>query len=334
MAYQANKTYYLIPLGAVGTNDTARNEVLYKIRKPVALNIRGITRQAGFFNGRNVNVWQIDYSSDMRWKLSLNPGDGFARFLCAGNTVYGLDYYYGSDNPGKCGIYKVADNVEDSKINLITINANKDLYKLQCYRNDTGNDLYLTAGGVYEGADVFWTGYDEARSDMQTWWLVPEDAFIDTAPQPDYTYPTREPVRWLSRGYSAYHNGIDILDTPYDDYTDVPVYAFADGIVTYSAATGGDDGNTVRIKHGQLFGNGRYIETRYLHLRYRPVVNTGDYVSKGQFIGYMGNTGNSTGTHLHFEIAYKSIDFAVPSGYYEAEGYYDPLIYLPEYRVL
>lgn len=66
MAYQANKTYYLIPLAAVGTNDSARNEVLYKIRKPAAMNIRGITRQAGFFNGRNVNVWQIDYSPDMR----------------------------------------------------------------------------------------------------------------------------------------------------------------------------------------------------------------------------------------------------------------------------
>lgn len=56
-------------------------------------------------------------------------------------------------------------------------------------------------------------------------------------------------------------------------------------------------GNMVKIDHGNDYA------TRYLHLAYGTVkVKVGDRVSKGQVIGYMGNTGNSFGGHLHFEV--------------------------------
>ena len=56
-------------------------------------------------------------------------------------------------------------------------------------------------------------------------------------------------------------------------------------------------GNMVRIDHGNGF------QTRYLHLAYGTVnVNVGDRVTRGQVVGYMGNTGNSFGAHLHFEV--------------------------------
>ncbi len=61
--------------------------------------------------------------------------------------------------------------------------------------------------------------------------------------------------------------------------------------------TGNSYGNYVKIQHD----NGYY--TMYGHIKYNTVkVKTGDRVTKGQIIGYMGNTGHSNGAHLHFEV--------------------------------
>lgn len=73
-----------------------------------------------------------------------------------------------------------------------------------------------------------------------------------------------------------------------------PIYSTADGVVTHATWLSGY-GRLVKIQHE--FG----IETRYAHLS-RIRVNVGDRVSKGQRIGDMGNTGRSTGTHLHYEV--------------------------------
>ena len=73
-----------------------------------------------------------------------------------------------------------------------------------------------------------------------------------------------------------------------------PVYAADSGTVTLAAWSGGL-GNAVRINHG----NG-YVTT-YGHFS-RISVSNGDWVARGQQIGLMGSTGNSTGPHVHFVI--------------------------------
>ncbi len=73
-----------------------------------------------------------------------------------------------------------------------------------------------------------------------------------------------------------------------------PVYATADGVVTYAGWENGY-GRLIKIRHA--FG----IETRYAHLS-QIRVNVGDKVSRGERIGDMGNSGRSTGTHLHYEV--------------------------------
>ncbi len=73
-----------------------------------------------------------------------------------------------------------------------------------------------------------------------------------------------------------------------------PIYATADGVVI-SAGWGQGYGKLVKIQHA--FG----IETRYAHMS-KILVKVGQRVSRGQQVGAMGNTGRSTGTHLHYEV--------------------------------
>ncbi len=75
-----------------------------------------------------------------------------------------------------------------------------------------------------------------------------------------------------------------------------PVYAAADGTVI-SAGWGGGDGNRIVVDHGIV--SGVDLASTYNHLS--RLVVTGGRVSRGQLIAYSGNTGYSTGCHLHFE---------------------------------
>lgn len=122
-------------------------------------------------------------------------------------------------------------------------------------------------------------------------------------------------------GYYNYkcapHNGIDIGGS--DDFDPI-IYAVADGVVTYvqnvnsncypnldvdnvcGHCTISGAGNAVTVRH-TLNINGKTYEfsSRYLHMKSFNV-KKGDTVKKGQQIGVMGNTGCSSGEHLHFEM--------------------------------
>lgn len=75
----------------------------------------------------------------------------------------------------------------------------------------------------------------------------------------------------------------------------VEIHAAQSGVVTLSRYNS-SYGNYCIISHG----NGR--ATLYAHQSQLPLVKVGDTVEKGQVIGYVGNTGNSFGAHLHFEL--------------------------------
>ncbi|WP_052363627.1 M23 family metallopeptidase [Geomicrobium sp. JCM 19037] len=79
----------------------------------------------------------------------------------------------------------------------------------------------------------------------------------------------------------------------------MPIRAAAGGTVTRSGWMNGY-GETIILRHTI---NGRTYETLYAHMRSGSRrVSTGQSVAQGQQIGVMGNTGQSTGQHLHFEI--------------------------------
>lgn len=90
-------------------------------------------------------------------------------------------------------------------------------------------------------------------------------------------------------GGSDFHPGIDIANS-----IGTPIVATADGKVIVSGTAGGY-GQLVQIDHG----NG--INTLYGHTS-QILVQVGQMVKKGQLIAYMGSTGYSTGSHVHYEI--------------------------------
>ncbi|MUU48714.1 M23 family metallopeptidase [Helicobacter pylori] len=89
------------------------------------------------------------------------------------------------------------------------------------------------------------------------------------------------------------HTGLDLSTA-----INTPVYASASGVVGLaSKGWNGGYGNLIKVFHP--FG----FKTYYAHLN-KIVVKTGEFVKKGQLIGYSGNTGMSTGPHLHYEVRF------------------------------
>ncbi len=93
-------------------------------------------------------------------------------------------------------------------------------------------------------------------------------------------------------GRRAYHNGLDISGTGYGS----PIYASNNGTVI-AAGYRGDYGNYVVINHNNGYSS------LYGHMsRIASSTKRGKTVARGQVIGYVGQTGQATGPHLHFEI--------------------------------
>lgn len=94
-------------------------------------------------------------------------------------------------------------------------------------------------------------------------------------------------------GYPKYHNGTDMVG-----YKDLNIYPTAPGTVVVSASRG-SYGNHVILLHD--FEGKRYSSV-YAHMKEQSTLKKGDKVDVNDVIGVMGNTGNSSGPHLHFEI--------------------------------
>ena len=134
-------------------------------------------------------------------------------------------------------------------------------------------------------------------------------------PTPGFTYLSSP---WREDRETYNHGGIDIAGA---GIMGTPVVAAADGTViasnsscthnwgkSYSCGCGGGYGNYVMISHAE----GKM--TVYGHLT-SLTVSTGQTVSRGQVIGYVGSTGNSTGPHLHYECRLNGVRYNPMSEY-------------------
>ena len=119
---------------------------------------------------------------------------------------------------------------------------------------------------------------------------------VDTLKSYHYPYKGRVTSKYGPRRRRI-HQGTDI-----DLETGDPIYATFDGRVRHTTYIARGYGNLVIIRHD----NG--LETFYAHLS-EINVKPGEWVTAGQIIGKGGNTGRSTGSHLHYEIRYKGHSF-------------------------
>jgi len=124
--------------------------------------------------------------------------------------------------------------------------------------------------------------------------LLKQSVLKETLPS---LYPVDVPYSSSSYGWRmdpilgrrAFHEGVDFSAAHGE-----PIYATAGGIVE-KAGRSGAYGNLITINHG---GG---LQTRYAHIS-KILVKRGDIVKKEDLIAYVGNTGRSTGPHLHYEI--------------------------------
>lgn len=122
----------------------------------------------------------------------------------------------------------------------------------------------------------------------------------------DWGWPTISPyviTSYFGYRWGRLHGGIDISGSGYGS----PIYSATDGVVTeitnncsdkgyYGSSCGAGFGNSVVVQ-----SSSGYI-IYYAHIKKSIAVSVGQSVTKGQLLGYMGSSGSSTGTHLHFEI--------------------------------
>jgi murein DD-endopeptidase MepM/ murein hydrolase activator NlpD len=175
------------------------------------------------------------------------------------------------------------------------------LYERLYRRNDDGDDVYVRPGrilaGRYDGnvgqhTIVYFEdenavgGYFRPDgSSVERAFLVAPLAFSRISSR--FTRARRHPILNVTRP----HPGID-----YAAPVGTPIWAVADGVVEYRARAGAS-GNLVRIRH-----IGGYT-SHYAHLSgFAKNLSVGDKVEQKQIIGYVGNTGLSTGPHVCFRV--------------------------------
>ena len=131
-------------------------------------------------------------------------------------------------------------------------------------------------------------------------------------PEP-YTVNARSGFGWRVHpitGKRKFHHGVDVAAP-----TGTPLTAPADGVIVHKGA-GGSGGYTLIIKHAPD------LYTVYYHLAKPSHLLKGTRVQQGERVALVGNTGASTGSHLHFEVRHPTRTWGQtvdPMPYFEAE---------------
>ncbi|MCO7126562.1 peptidoglycan DD-metalloendopeptidase family protein [Sporolactobacillus shoreicorticis] len=151
--------------------------------------------------------------------------------------------------------------------------------KQETSKEETSSAKSVTVSNSTQTAAETVTSSDDSKENSSDQFMMPAAGYISSG----FGYRSFD---------GEFHPGIDIANS-----TGTPIHAAADGTV-FQAYTSSSYGNCVMISH---VINGQLYTTVYAHMS-AIYVSDGQSVSQGQTIGTMGNTGESFGTHLHFEL--------------------------------
>ena len=143
---------------------------------------------------------------------------------------------------------------------------------------------FSTKGGAPDPDAARANGILDRMDRINLYRIAAERAPFDIPVKSNFRFTSGFGQRW-----GRLHAGTDFAGP-----VGTPIYATADGVVVHAGWASGY-GRLIKIQHE--FG----IETRYAHLNAMRV-SVGQRVSRGQRIGDMGNSGRSTGPHLHYEV--------------------------------
>jgi len=225
------------------------------------------------------NKGEVDYESNLRVYAD-QMGELYSRIIRIDSQTERLQQILKKQIIGKDKVPKLnekkekSSKVSSSNDNLTSIDFKKEITKLMA-KVRIREELYNTMESI----------------------LLKESVLKDTLPS---LKPVNIPC--CSSGYGwrndpilgirKFHEGLDFSAAHGEQ-----IRATASGIVL-EAGRAGHYGKYVKINHG---GG---LETRYAHAS-KLLVKKGDLVSKGEVIALVGNTGRSTGPHLHYEIRFK-----------------------------
>ncbi len=127
-----------------------------------------------------------------------------------------------------------------------------------------------------------------------------------------WIFPLGVGTWYVSQGYKTSHTALDLTTGVPGRIAGSPVYASKAGTAVSirndkDGTHGGGWGNSILIRHDETTdADGNCYYTRYAHLTSLPSQKVGDKISQGDQLGTVGNTGKSTGYHLHYQIYFTS----------------------------
>ncbi len=199
---------------------------------------------------------------------------------------------------------EAVSNKDMDKIKTTLSTVNRELRKRGKYYNPLANSKKNSKGGAYIPDNPAVGQNAELLEQVQkTFAAVDDNAYLAEALK---RVPLGKPVwtYWLSSPFgkrtdpfnarSAVHKGVDLASNKGNK-----IKTMAEGKVTRAGVASGY-GKLVEIDHGNGF------KTKYGHMN-KIYVKRGDVVAQGQAIGEVGNTGRSTGPHLHYEVLYDGV---------------------------